>query len=120
VVGHMMEAKQQALLSGIDEAWRSLPLRISGSRFSSCCGVPTALVRSPDGQFVLHDCSKCGSSTPVTESEFYSLRVWVACPTCKRPMKSSVLVNKGFCYECGSCTLTLRLADLLPSWVDIA
>lgn len=98
--------------------WKTYPLRIPGPHLSSCCQKPTALVQSMKGGFVTQNCSGCGKSNTLSEAEFRSLHLWVACPQCRKSM-TAALVYKNYGFECKACDVGIQLSDLLPRWEDL-
>lgn len=104
----------------VREIWKKYPLRISGLAKSACCGLPTVLVEGAKGGWVTRNCPKCGQKDLLPEADFRSLGLWVACPECKHPMIAGKLAHSNYGYICEGCDLGIKLADLLPRWIDLA
>jgi hypothetical protein len=98
--------------------WKLYPLRIPGPRLSSCCRSPTALVQSMAGGFVTQNCSRCGKYETLSKEEFRDLSLWVACPSCRKPMEASYIFSN-YGYKCVVCDIGINLSDLLPRWEDL-
>jgi len=101
--------------------WKTYPVRLVGPRPSECCGHRTLLVQSMEGGFVTANCSRrgCNQKSLVSQRDFDALALWVSCPQCRAPMRSC-MVDKNYGYACDNCSAYVRLADLLPSWTEVA
>lgn len=101
------------------EIWKKYPLRISGMNRSSCHRLPTVLVQSMEGGFVTRNCPSCGGPELLSEADFLSLGLWVACPGCRQPMTPGRVPHSNYGYVCEPCANYIKLAALLPRWTDL-
>jgi hypothetical protein len=103
----------------IREIWKKYPLRIYGGKDSPCHGKPTVLVQSMRGGYVTRNCPECGGRESFSDLDFHRLGLWVACPDCKQPMIAQRVPNSNYGYVCVQCQSFIKLAALLPRWMDL-
>jgi hypothetical protein len=103
----------------VREIWKLYPIRLSNGSKSSCCRYPTVLVQSMEGGFVTRNCPKCGKPETLSEEDFMALDLWVACPSCRKPMDAGRLAHSNYGYTCRACDISIRLAALLPRYEDL-
>jgi phage FluMu protein Com len=112
--------KEFPMDTSVREIWKLFPLRIRGPRISRCHQAPTLLVQSMKGGKVTQNCYKCGELDTITQKEVDDLHLWIACPECNEPMRSTSVDHHGtYGYMCDACQVCIRLADLLPRWDQI-
>jgi hypothetical protein len=104
--------------------WKTYPVRVRGPSLSSCCQVQTLLVHSKKAGYVTANCSKCGTPENLTRAEFFSLDLWVGCPSCRGRMVQDMVPDapgraRNYCYVCEACRCCVKLASLLPHWADV-
>ncbi len=103
----------------VEEFWKIFPVRIPGNSMCQQCGEETVLVQSMGGGFVTRNCPRCNKSDTLPEKNFHDLKLWVACPRCRRRMTSGTLPDKNYGYICGSCNIGIALYSLLPKYTDL-
>lgn len=93
-------------------------IRLAGPNRSYCHNAKTLLVQSMKGGFVTANCSECGKSSTLRESDFFALDLWVSCAKCRSRMESAkIWSNYGF--RCPRCNWSCELASLLPNWDEL-
>lgn len=103
----------------IHDFWKIYPVRIPGESRCESCREDTVLVQSMTGGFVTRNCPRCNHSDTLPQSVFRALRVWVACPECKRRMSPEVLPDKNYGFICTTCSVAFPLFALLPRYQDL-
>jgi len=103
----------------VQKLWKVFPVRIPGGSKCFSCQEETVLVQSMTGGFVTRNCPGCGKFDTLPEQTFNQLRLWVACPGCKRRMTAAILPDKNYGYVCNPCDIGVPLFALLPRYVDL-
>lgn len=93
-------------------------LRILGGRTSECCGAPMILVQGSRGGWVDQNCPKCNRSKLLSDHEFRSLNIYVACGRCRRQAEPTK-VGSNYGYRCTHCGWECELASLVPHYSDV-
>ncbi len=99
--------------------WKIFPLRIPGGLKCEFCGEETLLVQSMEGGFVTRNCPRCSFSKYISERDFQSLGLYVACPTCKARMTAGTLPDRNYGFRCATCDLGISLHSLLPRYSEL-
>ena len=84
-------------------------------RLSSCCKSKALLVRSRQGGFVSQNCLKCGRPDYVNEHALPD----VVCDRCEVPLVITRLDGQNYFYQCGRCSRSWKLADVIPHWSEL-
>ena len=103
----------------IQDIWGAYPIRIPGGSICVNCQQETVLVQSMNGGFVTRNCPKCNRKETLPESVFKELKVWVACPKCKKRMEPEHLPDSNYGYICTLCDIGIPLYHLVPRWEDL-
>lgn len=95
----------------------SYPVRVIGWTLS-CCKQPTLLVLGMEGGYVTANCSKpgCNNKTTIAKVEFKDRSLWVSLPGARMIV---AVMERNCAYICSGCSIYVRLADLLPYWIDL-
>jgi hypothetical protein len=75
------------------------------------------LVQAAEGEGVVASCSECGEAVALGGQDFLDLNLWLSCSECRRRLRPAVLPGDGgYGFTCDTCALSVRLAELVPSW----
>ena len=102
------DIKEYPVDPAVQTLWKQFPLRISSESQCYTCKEDMILVHSRTGGYVTRNCPKCKHYENLSESDFKKLRLYVACPKCKKRMFAETLpytLNANYGYVCHDCHL---------------
>lgn len=92
-----------------------MPIRkkLYGTR-SRCCGSKSLIVQSRAGGFITQNCESCGTPRRITIQQLPTL----PCRHCDCELRKTRDRRGNYVYSCLTCSLSLRVADLVPRWQE--